>query len=94
MCIRDRNAITPNGDGVNDALIFDIIALQPDKFPNNELIIFNRWGNVVHKSRPYNNDWQGTGRNGKPLPHGTYYYILRLNLADGEVIQGDVTILK
>ena len=88
------NAITPNGDGVNDALIFDIIALQPDKFPNNELIIFNRWGNVVHKSRPYNNDWQGTGRNGKPLPHGTYYYILRLNLADGEVIQGDVTILK
>lgn len=88
------NAITPNGDGVNDELVFDVLALQPGKYPENELVIFNRWGNVVHKSAPYNNDWQGTGRNGKPLPHATYYYILRLNLSDGEIIRGDVTILK
>ena len=88
------NAITPNGDGVNDELIFDILEVLPDEYPNNELVVFNRWGNVVHKSKPYQNDWKGTGRNGKPLPHGTYYYILRLNISEGMVFRGDVTILK
>lgn len=88
------NAITPNGDGLNDNLVFDILEIAPNEYPNNELTVFNRWGNVVHKSKPYLNDWQGTGRNGKPLPHGTYYYILRLDISEGMIIRGDVTILK
>lgn len=88
------NAITPNGDGLNETLIFDIIETSSEEFPDNELTVFNRWGDIVHKSRPYNNDWAGTGRNGKILPQGTYYYILRLNVAEGDIIRGDVTIMK
>lgn len=85
------NTITPNGDGMNDVLIFDV--LNSGNFPQNSLIIFNRWGDEVFQAQPYNNDWGGT-LNGKLLPEATYYYILRLSLGNGEVIKGDITILK
>jgi len=89
------NTITPNGDGVNDAFVFDkLLFSKPDQFPDNELIIFNRWGDIVFQTKPYNNDWQGQNESGQDLPQGTYYYILRLDISNGEIIRGDVTIVK
>ena len=88
------NGITPNGDGLNDAFVFDQLLLNPDKYPDNELIIFNRWGDVVYKAKPYLNNWQGTATNGDELPDGTYYYVLRLNIGEGEIIRGDITVIK
>jgi gliding motility-associated-like protein len=88
------NAITPNGDGMNDALVFEALLEEPNPYPDNELIVFNRWGDIVYQARPYLNDWQGTNNNGNNLPHGTYYFILRLNIAAGEILRGDVTILR
>ena len=85
------NAITPNGDGLNDVLIFDV--LSTGNYPDNSIIIFNRWGDEVHVASPYNNDWGGTFQN-KLLPQGTYYYILRLSLGEGEIVKGDITILR
>ncbi len=84
------NAITPNDDGKNDALVIDGL----DQFTENELVIFNRWGDILFKSKPYRNDWRGTNQSGDPLPEGTYYYILRLNTADGKILRGDMTILR
>jgi flagellar hook assembly protein FlgD len=49
---------------------------------------------MVFRAKPYLNNWKGTNQNGSPLPAGTYYYILRLNLNNGSVYQGDITILK
>lgn len=88
------NAITPNGDGRNDALVFDVLLDSPEKFPNNEIIIFNRWGDIVFQASPYINNWQGTNESGQELPDGTYYYILRLDIGEGDIIKGDITILK
>lgn len=88
------NAITPNGDGLNETLVFEQLETSREEYPDRELTVFNRWGDIVYKARPYNNDWAGTGRNGKNLPQATYYYILRLNVAEGDIIRGDVTILK
>ena len=65
-----------------------------EEFPDNEMIIFNRWGDIVFEQRPYNNEWGGLNNNGQELPQGTYYYILRLNLADGIILRGDITIVK
>ncbi len=94
-CNDAPNAITPNGDGLNDELVFDVLVKNtPAAFPDNELIIFNRWGDIVYKAKPYFNDWKGTNNAGLELPHGTYYYILRLNLAAGNIIRGDITILR
>jgi gliding motility-associated-like protein len=70
------NVITPNGDGVNDILLFP--CLENPLFPKNKLTVFNQWGDEVFSQSPYQNEWQGTYR-GKDLPVGTYYYILELN---------------
>ena len=88
------NAITPNGDGTNDQLVFDFLEDNPDSFPDNQLIIFNRWGDILYEAQPYGNDWSGLNEEGKELPQATYYYILRLNIAEGLIIKGDITILK
>ena len=84
------NAITPNDDGKNDALVIDGI----EQYPENELVLFNRWGDILYKSKPYKNDWRGTNQSGQDLPEGTYYYVLRLNTADGKILRGDMTILR
>jgi gliding motility-associated-like protein len=88
------NAITPNGDGLNDAFVFEILE-NPDKiYPDNELIVFNRWGDIVYTQRPYDNNWRGTAADGKELPHGTYYYVLRLDISEGIILKGDITIIR
>ena len=84
--------ITPNGDGDNDTLFFD--DLDQTKYPNSELVVANRWGLVLYKAKPYQNDWKGDNQSGQPLPAGTYYYIMRLSLAEGFIISGDVTIVR
>ncbi|RMF32657.1 MAG: gliding motility-associated C-terminal domain-containing protein, partial [Bacteroidetes bacterium] len=64
------SGFSPNGDGVNDT--FTIRGVH--RFPDNQLIVFNRWGNEVYRARNYQNDWDGTW-NGKLLPDATYFYI-------------------
>ena len=68
------NALSPNGDGFND--VFTIRNIE--KYPDNELTIFSRWGSKVYQTRSYGqSNRYFTGHNhGKPLPEGVYYYIL------------------
>ncbi len=65
------NAFSPNGDGVNDVFIFPCGV----KYPDATFRVFNRWGNEVWYSATYKNDWDGTNKEGKLLPDGTYFYI-------------------
>ncbi len=67
-----NNIITPNGDGLNDYLIFP--CLESDIHKDNELLVFNQWGDQVFREVGYKNNWNGT-YNGKDLPVGTYYYL-------------------
>jgi gliding motility-associated-like protein len=76
-CLVFYNVITPNGDGVNDKWIIDCI----ENFPDNKVIIFNRWGDQVSTINNYNNIsqvWNGNSADGHPLPDGTYYYVLTI----------------
>ena len=89
------NTITPNGDGANDDLVFDTITFSdPDEIPDNELIIFNRWGDIIFQAKPYINNWNGLNQEGQPVPEATYYFVLRLNISRGEIIRGDVTVIR
>ncbi len=88
------NGITPNGDGMNDELVFDILDQFPTQYQDNQMTIFNRWGDIVFEARPYLNNWRGTNELGQELPSGTYYYILRLDIPNGVIIRGDITIVK
>jgi gliding motility-associated-like protein len=64
------NGFSPNGDGINDRFIIGGV----EAFPENELIITNRWGNEVYRQMGYKNQWGGTW-NGNLLPDGTYFYL-------------------
>lgn len=82
------NTITPNGDGANDYWVIENI----EKFPNNEVEIFNRNGNSIYKSINYTNNWNGT-YHGNNLPATTYYYVIDLNNGSG-VLKGDLSIIR
>ena len=72
------NGFTPNGDGLNDFWIIDNI----EKFPNNKVYIFNRWGNKIFQTTEYNNTnnlWDGK-LNGQLVPSGTYFYVIESEL--------------
>jgi gliding motility-associated-like protein len=76
-CLVFHNVITPNGDGLNDKWIIDCI----ENFPENKVTIYNRWGDKVNSFNNYDNVsqvWKGTTTDGKPLPDGTYYYVLTI----------------
>jgi gliding motility-associated-like protein len=63
--------VSPNDDGINDTFI--IIGIE--RFPDNVLKIYNRWGNMVYEKQGYKNEWSGSW-DGYAVPDGTYYYIL------------------
>ncbi|MFD1601528.1 gliding motility-associated C-terminal domain-containing protein [Flavobacterium artemisiae] len=64
-------AITPNGDGINDTWVISNI----DKHPNSIVRVFNRWGTLVFTAKNYQNDWDGTFKNSsQSLPESSSYY--------------------
>jgi len=73
------NIFTPNGDGVNDYFI--IPCVQNTVYGNNELRIYNEWGDEVYQAKPYRNDWTGTWKQ-KDLPDGTYFYLFDAGTGD------------
>ena len=72
------NAFSPNGDGINDFLVFKYLEV----YPNSYLAVFNRWGNKLFESDNYQNDWDGAEH-----PSGTYFYVLQPGSTD-EVFKG------
>ena len=82
------NAFSPNGDGINDTWRIKYL----ESYPGAEIDVFNRYGQKVFHSIGYDTDWDGK-INGKPLPIGTYYYII--NPKNGrQTYQGSITIIK
>ncbi len=83
------NLMTPNDDGYNDRWIVQNI----ENYPNTKVIVVNREGQVVFSSDNYDNNWDGTGKSGKGLPDGTYYYVIQFE-NDEKIYKGAITILK
>ncbi len=69
---------SPDGDGINDKFVIENTGSK-----KVSIWIYNRWGNVVHESADYKNDWNGVATKGilfgTQLPDGTYYYVVSLN---------------
>jgi gliding motility-associated-like protein len=87
--IQIPSGFTPNGDGFND--VFLIKGLED--YPENSLIIYNRWGNRVFEQSPYLNRWNGVNMNNELLPEGTYFYILTVKTT-GNVYHGFVDLRR
>ena len=74
-CIVIPQVITPNNDGYNDEWIIRNI----DIFPEAEVLIYNRWGKLVFRTKNLSaNPWDGS-QNDKLVPTDSYHYILYLN---------------
>lgn len=76
------NSFSPNNDGYND--LFEIGYLS-EEYPENEITIYNRWGEIIFTASPYLNNWDGTSSSkgvklmGNILPEDTYFYTLTLD---------------
>jgi len=81
------DAISPNGDGMNDEWVIRDL----ERYPDAIVKVFNRWGQLLLEidgpSYPSNDfKWE-------ELTVGTYYYII--DLGNGDIPQtGPITIIK
>lgn len=84
------NIFSPNGDGNNDFL-----CVKGECIANMDLLIFNRWGQVVFESGTQEDCWDGTFK-GKPQNAGVFVYKLRARLTNGEdfLESGNVTLVR
>jgi gliding motility-associated-like protein len=77
--IRVYNLISPDGDGAND--YWHILNIE--EYPDNNVLIFNRWGDKIIEIDSYNNTvidrrWNGTNSKNDKIPDGVYYYIIKV----------------
>ena len=77
------NAFSPNNDGVNDIFRSYLQFGAPVVY---NLRVFDRWGGLVFESQDYNEGWDGN-RAGEPMNVGAYAYQLRIEQADGSLIE-------
>lgn len=88
-CVDPVNAFSPNEDMYNDTWVIDNMELYPDA----EVQIFNRWGNLIHHQTGIYSPWDGS-YNGNQVPSDTYYYIINLNQPEREHLKGNITIVR
>jgi gliding motility-associated-like protein len=88
------NAVSPNGDNLNDFFRIEYIDLIPDT-QQNKVVIYNRWGSKVFEVENYDNAdrvFKGLNLNGGELPSGTYFY--KIEFASGKSSFSGYLILK
>ncbi len=92
--------VSPNGDGKGNErfIIYNI-----SKYPDNEVVIFNRWGNEVYRIKGYDNEeksFKGIANVGiltnsnKDLVDGVYYYLIYTNVEEKRKLNKGYLILK
>ena len=92
-------AFSPNGDGTHDVFVINNLS---NLYPNFQLQIYNRYGNIVYDYRHNGNPltkpiwWDGFS-NGRmtinrkdQVPVGTYFYTLHFNKDNAKPISGYV----
>nr|WP_242691634.1 Calx-beta domain-containing protein [Pedobacter sp. SYSU D00823] len=81
--------LSPNNDSQGNE---QFVIRNIERYPDNEVIIFNRWGNEVYRIKGYNNSDKafrgiansGIGSNANAtLTDGVYYFIIHTKVADG-----------
>jgi gliding motility-associated-like protein len=89
ICLEIPNIFSPNGDLINDEWNIGMKEL----YPQMEIRIFNRWGEMVWRSeKGYPRPWEGKS-NGRNLPVDSYHYIIDLNNGTKPII-GNITVVR
>ena len=86
------NAFSPNDDGINDEFYG-----KGDYIKEFELMIFDRWGNLIFFADDINKHWNGKANHGKEIAQqDVYVYTVKINDVNGKKHKytGTVTIVK
>tara|TARA_R110002073_G_scaffold72537_1_gene177458 strand:- start:450012 stop:453299 length:3288 start_codon:yes stop_codon:yes gene_type:complete len=84
------NFFTPNNDSINDTWYPRNIELYPDV----EVTIFDRYQRLIASFKGNDKSWNGV-YNGKLMPSGDYWYVVRLNHPqDNREFKGNVTLYR
>jgi gliding motility-associated-like protein len=85
---------TPNEDGYNDTWGISY-ALH---FSNSLVVVYNKLGQKVYEFTgryEHDDEWDGTDLLGKPLPMGTYYFIVYSDKSDkNKYRKGTLSIIR
>jgi len=82
------NTFSPNGDSINDT--WHIPGL--DTYPNAQVAIYNRNGQLVFERRGSGPDFDGRYK-GADLPMGAYYYVVDLGMGC-DPLRGSINLLR
>jgi len=77
------NVFTPNSDSSNEQFF-----LTTKNLVSFELLIFNRWGNLMAKITDPAKGWDGTTESGNEATAGVYFYKYKVTGMIGEEIEG------
>ncbi|MFZ4058130.1 MAG: gliding motility-associated C-terminal domain-containing protein [Ferruginibacter sp.] len=83
------NAFSPNGDGINEKWIIKYI----DRYPEARVEVYNRYGQLLFRSIGYTTPWDGN-YNGKPVPVGTYFWIINPGKGNTSTLKGSISIIR
>ncbi len=90
------NSFTPDADQFNQTFL-PIFTSGIDPY-NYQLLIYNRWGEVIFESLNPEFGWDGTfGQQGTPCPVGTYTYMITVKLPSvdkRQTIKGHVNLIR
>jgi gliding motility-associated-like protein len=84
------SGFSPNGDLSNEFFVVHGL----DAYPENNLTIYNRWGNIVYEKGNYKNDWNGENNNGEELPDATYFALLTVYGKEKITLKGYVDLRR
>jgi gliding motility-associated-like protein len=87
------NAFTPNNDGINDRLVFNVEGMVVVK----QLRVYDRWSRLIFQTNDINNHWRGIMNNNKPAGTGTYYWVLEVQdffRKANHILAGSVTVIR
>ncbi len=84
------SGFTPNDDGTNDFWDID----NAEFYPGIIVEVYDRWGKKVFGSKGYSSEQRWDGKfKGKPVPVGTYYYIVKAH-KNAKPVTGPLTIIR
>lgn len=89
--LKPGNFFSPDGQGTMESEFWQIENILD--YPQCNVTIYDDKGVKVYESKPYLNDWDGTF-NGKKLPDGVYFYIIRCDGEESSPRSGSITILR
>jgi gliding motility-associated-like protein len=90
------NTFSPDGDQFNQTFL-PIFTYGIDPY-NYQMLIFNRWGEVIFESLNPEFGWDGTfGMQGNPAQNGTYTYLITIKVPSidkRQTIKGHVNLIR